>query len=316
MIVQEGAEADAFYVIVAGTARALKTKEDGEEVSLNTMRAGDAFGELGLLEDTTRSATVRASSPVEVLRLDKSVFKALAQLNPEVRGFFERHIRGHHLRDFFRLYSEFGRLPADTLEMLIAALEPVEGREGEVVVRQGAAPAPMYIVQQGRLRVSHEEDGERSDLAFLRKGDFFGERSLLWATDQGTSVEAVSDFQLLRLSPASFGQLIDHCAVFRAVIEERIERYDYKRKARVPLDFAEEIVPEPVTVEKVSEDQVDEVVRATRGRAGRAGSRGARRGRARARRSGCAASRTSARSTRWTAAPRAWRWSAATSAAR
>ena len=102
VIVQEGAEADAFYVIVAGTARALKTKEDGEEVSLNTMRAGDAFGELGLLEDTTRSATVRASSPVEVLRLDKSVFKALAQLNPEVRGCFERHIRGHHLRDFFR----------------------------------------------------------------------------------------------------------------------------------------------------------------------------------------------------------------------
>ena len=93
------------------------------------MRAGDAFGELGLLEDTTRSATVRASSPVEVLRLDKSVFKALAQLNPEVRGFFERHIRGHHLRDFFRLYSEFARLPADTLELLIAALEPV-GRGG------------------------------------------------------------------------------------------------------------------------------------------------------------------------------------------
>ena len=30
--------------------------------------------------------------------------------------------------------------------------------------------------------------------------------------------------------------------MFRAVIEERIERYDYKRKARVPLDFAEEIV--------------------------------------------------------------------------
>ena len=260
VIVQEGDEADAFYVIVSGTARVLKTKEDGEEVSLNTMQAGDAFGELGLLEDTTRSATVRASSPVEILRLDKSVFKALAQLNPEVRGFFERHIRGHHLRDFLRLYSEFARLPADTLELLIAALEPVDVPEGEILVRQGGAPAPMAIVKAGRLRVFHEEDGERSDLAYLRKGDFFGERSLLRATDQTTSVEAISDCELLRLSPESFGQLIDHCAVFRAVIEERIERYDYKRKARVPLDFAEEIVPEPVTVEKVSEDQVDEVV--------------------------------------------------------
>ena len=106
-IVQEGEEADAFYVIVSGSARVLKKKEDGEEVSLNTIQGGDAFGELGLLEDTTRSATVRASGPVEVLRLDRSVFKALTQLNPEVRDFFERHIRGHHLRDFLRLYSEF-----------------------------------------------------------------------------------------------------------------------------------------------------------------------------------------------------------------
>ncbi len=260
VIVEEGAEADAFYVIVSGTARALKTKEDGEEVSLNTLKGGDSFGELGLLEDSTRSATVRASSPVEVLRLDKSVFKALAQSNPEVREYFERHIRGHRLRDFFRLYSEFARLPADTLELLIAALEPVAVPEGAVVVRQGEAPAPMHIIRQGRMRVFHEEDGERSDLAYLRRGDFFGERSLLRATDQTTSVEAISGCELLRLSRESFGRLIDHCPVFRAVIEERIERYDYKRKARVPLDFAEETVPEPVTVEKVSEDQVDVVV--------------------------------------------------------
>ncbi|MGH2761728.1 MAG: peptidase domain-containing ABC transporter [Thermoleophilaceae bacterium] len=260
VIVQEGDEADAFYVIVSGTARALKTKEDGAEVSLNVMRAGDAFGELGLLEETTRSATVRASGPMAALRLDRPVFKALVQLNPEVRGFFERHIRGHRLRDFLRLYSEFARLPAETLELLIAALEPVAVREGELVLRQGEAPAPMYIVRQGRLRVFHEEDGERSDLAYLRKGHFFGERSLLKATDQTTSVEAISDCELLRLSEEGFGQLIDHCAVFRSVIEERIERYDYKRTARVPLDFAEEIVPEPVAAEKVSEGQIDAIV--------------------------------------------------------
>jgi ABC-type bacteriocin/lantibiotic exporter with double-glycine peptidase domain/CRP-like cAMP-binding protein len=262
VIVREGEEADAFYVIVSGAARAIKTKEDGEEVTLNVMRAGDAFGEVGLIEDTTRTATVRASGPVQVLRLDKSVFKALVQLNPEVSRFFERRIRSHRLRDFLRLFTEFARLPADTLEMLIAALEPAAAAKDEVVIEQGGAPAPMYIVQQGRLRVYHEQDGERSDLAYLRRGDFFGERSLLRATDQVTSVEAVADCELLVLSREAFGRLIDRCAVFRAVIEERIERYDYKRKARVPLDFAEEIVPRDATVVQVFEEQVDEVLEA------------------------------------------------------
>src|SRR3954469_940456 len=76
-IVCEGEPADALYVLVSGRARVVKTADDGQEISLNTLRQGDSFGEIGLIENTVRSATVRASSDVEVLRLDRSVFQAL-----------------------------------------------------------------------------------------------------------------------------------------------------------------------------------------------------------------------------------------------
>jgi hypothetical protein len=61
-IVREGEPADAFYVLVSGKACVFKQGANGTEIPLNTLRPGDTFGERGLLEQTTRSATVRAGS--------------------------------------------------------------------------------------------------------------------------------------------------------------------------------------------------------------------------------------------------------------
>ena len=71
-IVREGDEADAFYVIVSGSARVIKRSEHGEEIALNVLHRGDSFGESGLLEGASRLATVRASGPVTVLRLRRT----------------------------------------------------------------------------------------------------------------------------------------------------------------------------------------------------------------------------------------------------
>src|SRR5258706_15886989 len=106
-IIVEGQAADAFYVLVSGTARVLKTGPSGEEISLGLLRAGESFGEIGLLEETTRTATVRATGDVQVLRLDRSIFQALVRSNPEMRAYLELRIKHQHLRGFFRLYPPF-----------------------------------------------------------------------------------------------------------------------------------------------------------------------------------------------------------------
>src|SRR6516162_9382642 len=68
-IVEEGDEADAFFVLALGSARVVKTAPNGEEVALGVLNRGDTFGEAALLEQSRRSATVRASSQVTVLQL-------------------------------------------------------------------------------------------------------------------------------------------------------------------------------------------------------------------------------------------------------
>jgi ABC-type bacteriocin/lantibiotic exporter with double-glycine peptidase domain/CRP-like cAMP-binding protein len=242
-IVREGEEADAFYLLASGSARVVKTGEHGEEIALNTLRRGDSFGEAGLLGEAPRMATVRASSPVQVLRLHRSIFGALARAHPEVRQAFEALSRGRALWNFFRIHSSFAALPGDALGGLLAGLERIEAAAGEVVVREGEPPGPMYIVEEGRLRAFRSEDGADRDLDYLRKGDFFGERSLFRNEPRAASVQAVVDCSLLRLPVERFRSLLDEQPEFRARLEERIREYDYDALARVPLDFADEILP-------------------------------------------------------------------------
>ena len=239
-IVREGDPADAFYVLVDGSARVVKRSVTGGEVALNVLHGGDTFGEMALLEDTTRVATVRASGRVEALRLDRHVFSALTRSYPEVRTTFEALANQRALWNFLRVQSSFAKLPNEALALLSSQLERVEVSAGDVVVRQGDPPGPMYVIESGRARSSRE--GEE-DLGYFRTGDFFGERSLLLGEPRAATVEAVTDCVLLRFDPDLFQRLLGEYPEFRERVEQRLRQYDYHRLARVPLDFAEEILP-------------------------------------------------------------------------
>jgi ATP-binding cassette subfamily B protein len=258
VIVREGDPADALYVLVSGRARVVKRADTGQEIPLSTLRPGDTFGEMGLLEGGTRVATVRASGDVEVLRLDRATFEALLAGTPDLESYLKLQAAHRHLHGFLRSYTPFARLPVEALTTMLNELEALTVAPGEVVIRQGDPAGPMYVVEEGRLRVSVEEDGTRRYIRYLRRGDFFGELSLFKGEPRSTTVEAVSPCRLLRLTEATFRRLLEGSAEFREQLEARIKIYDYRTVARVPLDFAEELLPAEASVqEKVGPRQVE-----------------------------------------------------------
>jgi HlyB family type I secretion system ABC transporter len=258
VIVREGDPADALYVLVSGRARVVKRGDNGEEVPLDVLRAGDSFGEMGLLERATRKATVRASSDVETLRLDQAAFEALLVAAPELKTYLELQAAHRRLHTFFRFYTPFARLPVEALSAMLADLEPLAVEAGAQVIRQGDPPGPMYVVEEGRLRVFVEEEGRRRYLRYLRRGDFFGELSLFKGEPRSTTIEAVAPCRLLRLTERTFRRLLEGHPEFRTQLEERIAQYDYQAVARVPLDFAEETLPAELRArEKVGPGQVE-----------------------------------------------------------
>ena len=82
VVVAEGAEADAFYVIEAGDLAVTAVGEGAEPVALRTLGPGAYFGEIGLLGHMPRTATVTASSECRLLRIEGGDFlEALTSLS-------------------------------------------------------------------------------------------------------------------------------------------------------------------------------------------------------------------------------------------
>ncbi len=75
VIIREGDVGDAAYMIVSGTCRVSRQTGDGQE-NIGTMGAGDVFGEMALLLDEPRAATIEAEDNVTVLVLDQRTLSA------------------------------------------------------------------------------------------------------------------------------------------------------------------------------------------------------------------------------------------------
>lgn len=81
-VVQQGDYGDAAYVVLDGSAEVVLEGDSGEETKLYTMEAGQVLGELAMLCDTPRSATVRAVTDLTALKLNRDVFVELARQDP------------------------------------------------------------------------------------------------------------------------------------------------------------------------------------------------------------------------------------------
>lgn len=80
-IVEQGQPGDAFYVIVKGRVAVAIVAPDGREVVLNSLGEGEHFGEMALLDDAPRSASVIAQEKSELAILSRAVFFDLLKSN-------------------------------------------------------------------------------------------------------------------------------------------------------------------------------------------------------------------------------------------
>ena len=80
-ILRAGEETDALYIILSGRAKVLIPDEQGREVILATLGPNEFFGEMGLLDDQPRSASVETLEACQMLRFSKSGFIACLKDN-------------------------------------------------------------------------------------------------------------------------------------------------------------------------------------------------------------------------------------------
>lgn len=87
-IIREGGYSNDFYVIDEGTAR---VERDGEQLA--ELGPGDVFGEQGLLEQQPRSASVVATSPARLIKIEHWELSRMRQSMPEVVDELKRKVQ-------------------------------------------------------------------------------------------------------------------------------------------------------------------------------------------------------------------------------
>jgi CRP/FNR family cyclic AMP-dependent transcriptional regulator len=84
VIMAEGDRADFLYIVVSGRLKVMMGEADGKEVILTIIGPGEIFGEMGLIDNSPRSASVIAMEPCELLSVSQRAFKKFLVENVEM----------------------------------------------------------------------------------------------------------------------------------------------------------------------------------------------------------------------------------------
>lgn len=121
-VLHAGDRTDHVYLILSGTLKVLVSDEEGREVILSMLGNGEFFGEMGVLDDNPRSASVIAVGPSELVVISKTEFKRCLAENFDVSLFIMRSLvkrlrQADRKIESLALMDVYGRVARLLLEM-------------------------------------------------------------------------------------------------------------------------------------------------------------------------------------------------------
>ena len=121
-IMAGGDATDSLYIVLSGRLKVMMSDAEGKEVILSILGAGEIFGEMGLIDDEPRSATVVTIEPCELLALAKRDFKKSLAENFEMsmavmRGLVKRLREADRKIGSLALLDVYGRVARLLLDM-------------------------------------------------------------------------------------------------------------------------------------------------------------------------------------------------------
>lgn len=125
ILCREDAYEDIFYILLTGEVEVSKIINDQEARYLKNLKPGDFFGEMALIHNAPRAATVATTSDVTVLEISKTDFESLLQKNSSVSLAMVREV-SHRLRENDQMAIEDLRLKAGELALAYQQLAEVE----------------------------------------------------------------------------------------------------------------------------------------------------------------------------------------------
>eukprot|EP00743_Colponemidia_sp_Colp-15_P002670 GILK01002893.1.p1 GENE.GILK01002893.1~~GILK01002893.1.p1 ORF type:complete len:289 (+),score=58.23 GILK01002893.1:415-1281(+) len=215
-VIKQGDPGDNFYIVESGELDIFVARGNNAPAKVMTASAGTAFGELALMYNCPRAATVTAVTRSVLWALDRVSFQLMqAKDENQHRKMYEEFLRNVPILASLNRYERV--VVSDALKMS-------EYEAGETVIRQGDEGDRFYIIEEGEAKATVQISLEKAPVEVLRyrTGDYFGEIALIAGKPRQANIVAVTKCKCVSLDRGAFTRLLGPCG---EVLRRNIETY-------------------------------------------------------------------------------------------
>ena len=202
-VIKEGDQGDVVYLVDTGELDCEKTFKKGDKPTyLKTYYPGESFGELALLYNAPRAATIKAKTDCILWALDRGTFNNIVkEAAVKKREKYENSLKNVPILSTIDHYE---------LGQICDAVNSAKAKKGEYIIKQGEKGDKFYILDEGEAYAAKvfNPGEEEQNVKDYKKGDYFGELALLRDEPRAASVIAKTDCKLITLDRLAFKRLL------------------------------------------------------------------------------------------------------------
>lgn len=163
---------------------------------------GEAFGELALLYNAPRAASIEASEPSELWALDRRTFNHIVKDSAQQKR--EKY------EEFLTQVSILQNMETYEKSKLADAILEKWFEEGEYVITEGQEGDVFYMIMSGQATATKTLEPGKAPVNVYeyKEGDYFGERALLKNEPRAANIIAKTRLQVVALDRKSFRRLL------------------------------------------------------------------------------------------------------------
>lgn len=208
-----------MYVLTEGALACSKVFAGTTEPKhLKDYVPGEGFGELALLYNAPRAATITATADSALMKLDRGTFNHIVKdAAQRKREKYENFLQSVPILESMEPYER---------SKLGDAVKEECFNEGDFIIRQGDTGDIFFMVSEGSAKaVKRSADGTEAEVKTYQSGHYFGERALLMNDLRAASIIATSSCKCLSLTRATFKRLLGPLDVILMRNMEEYKKY-------------------------------------------------------------------------------------------
>jgi cAMP-dependent protein kinase regulator len=217
-VITQGENGDCLYIIEEGNLDCFKKFSQKEEPKLvKKYQPGDSFGELALLYNAPRAATVKATTDVITWMLDRETFNNIVKdAAQKKREKYEQFLKKVDILSTIEPYE---------LMQISDAIKTATFHKDEYIIKEGEMGDVFYILEEGNcIATKTMEPGKPEEqVKEYKEGDYFGERALIKGEPRAANIIAKSDIvKVISLDRVSFKRLLGPIS---EILKRNMEKY-------------------------------------------------------------------------------------------